>query len=422
MNAGVRMDFPEMLARLTTEQKILVLCSRLMLSAEKRRLAEHLFNGPVNWAELLRLSQRHLVTALVYRSLESGGLSQKIPAGIREQMRNSSTRNLARNMQKRTVLLAVLDRLESQGIRTVVLKGNALVHTIYRDESLRTFTDIDLLINRSGLDAGKRVMSGLGYRLASGIYPVSDELNEELGCEWTYVNQDGVIIELHWDLLDKQSPFTIDPAQLIERAVPFLLDGRRIYALTVEDELVHLCIHQFKHHWQRLRDLCDINEITVQTEVDWDSVLHRSHESSADKCLLYTLMLARNIMDAHVPGWVVEKLQCRVRPGIVSGSIFELIEKNFLSYGSPHGYWPVILVDSRKEKMKIIRDNTRKQIIGKDSAGERPGPGHKKKGSQEGRLLILRESLVSLLCYRPLLAQLLGSLLKNAAAAVGSWK
>lgn len=407
------MDIPEFIGNLTPEQQLLVLCSRLTLTAGQRRLAERLMSGPLNWEELLKLSQRHLVTALFYRNLENGGLSRMMPPDIHARMRDSATRNLAGNMQKRIVLLQALDRLEGEEIKTVVLKGSALVHTIYRDESLRTFTDIDLLIPRSRLEAAKSVMESLGYRLATGIYPVADELNEEHGCEWTYVNEDGVIIEMHWDLLDRQSPFTIDPAELIERAVPFLLEGRPVQALTVEDELVHLCIHQFKHHWQRLRDLSDINEITVQTEVDWDAVLKRSRQAGADKCLLYTLTLARNVMGAPVPRQIIAQLRQGVKPGVFSGSIYDIIEKNFLSYESPHGYWPVILVDGGKEKIRIIRDNTKKQM-GKARQEQLQG--------QAGgrRLPAIREGLGSIVGYRHLLAQLSGNLLRNTATIFGA--
>lgn len=405
------MNFNKFLAGLSPEQKILALCSRLTLTSEQRQLAEEILGGPVNWIELFNLSQRHLVTALLYRGLTSGGLDGNMPADIRKRMHDSAAKNLARNMQKRSSLLKILNRLERQDIETVVLKGNALVHTIYHDESLRTFTDIDLLIPRSSLPAAKAVMIELGYRLATGIYPVADELNEEQGCEWTYVDGDGVIVEIHWDLLDRQSPFSTDPAALIERSVPFLLDGRPVQALTVEDELVHLCIHQFKHHWQRLRDICDINEIASQTEVDWSAVLERSRESGADKCMLYTLMFAKDILDSPVPSPVIEQLWRRVNPGIAARSIFDLIEKNFISYKSPHGFWPVILVDSAKEQIKIIRDNTRKQL------GKNRGRTNQET-SGAPRLPVLREILASILSYRHLLAQLLGSLVKNTAATV----
>jgi hypothetical protein len=394
------------------EHEIITLSARTTLEDDERERLKYLISLRPDWNEIYSLASTHLVTPLLLRSLRATGTLESVPTDIVEPMVNSTMRNLAHNMQRSLELIRVLDALSSEEITAVILKGPALTNAVYHDESLRIYSDIDLLIERHELSRAKEIVAGLGYSLVRDNYSVADDLNEELGCEWTYYHPKAVL-EIHWNIVDKLSRFNINVQELIDRAVVFDMSGRQELMLSPEDMLLHLCIHQYKHHWQRLRDLCDIAEIARQysKDFDWRGFLTRSSSADADKSVYYTLLLAQHILDAPVPKWVLDSLDERTRKGVISRSIFSVIEKNVLSYTSPHGYWPVILADSFGERLGIIRHATGQQALERDE-NERIVPNTRKTGIA-GFWKKLTRTILSIFEYQRLLLQLAAALFRT---------
>ncbi len=391
-----------MMEFLTPEQKLLVTLSRVSLSSAQISNLEILLVQNIDWSKVYDLSIRHGVTPLVYQSLAKSKHLQNVPEDIRNQFRNTSLQNLARNMKRYTELEEILKKFESNGVRIVILKGAALAKNVYGDIGLRVFGDIDLLVNRDSLSTAISTMRDAGFALIPGHYPVPDHLNEELGCEWSFYNED-TVIEIHWNLIDTLAPFNLDPQELFRDAVSLQLDSMESLSLSPEYELLHLCIHQFKHHWDRLRDLCDINELIIshQNKFDWDKILEISRKANADKSVFFTLLLTKRIMDAPIPETALRNLCQRVNPGKLSWSLYRLIESNILAFEAPHGFWPVILVDGFSNKMKIVLDTIKSQ----DNSDQADKPLDSKKNSQSP-IRTFADTFHSILAYRKLLGQL----------------
>lgn len=397
------------------EHEFLVLCSRISLTPDQIDRAASLMKGPLDWSEIISLSTRHMVTPLVYENLCSIDLSDKLPPAVNEEMRNLTAKNLAQNMQKNTELCRVLDAFESKSIKTIVMKGPIISQTIYSNESMRVYGDLDLLISKKNLASAKETMLALGYSLVRDNYNFPDELNEDLGCEWNYYSQKAVI-EVHWNLVDTSTPFKINPDDLIDRAIELQFDGRTVLSLSFEDQLLNLCIHQFKHHWHYLRDLCDISEFVIKykTILDWDVLLKRSAATGADSCLFYSFLLVQHVFETPVPNHVMMRLEKHVSPGLIDKSIFELIEKNILAYETPHGYWPVILINGLKSKLANVLDTTLQQSATDNNEHHQPPASNKQRGFYKVASLVAG----SLFSYRKLLLQLGSLTLKNFVSQI----
>jgi len=213
------------LSHLPIEHELLIACSRTALTAEESLKIESLLKTSLDWQEFQSLARRHQVTSLVIHCLQNAGLDGMIPSEVRDKMRDFARANLARNLIRQMELNSLLDDFAATDIFAVVLKGAALSHLVYPNESVRVYADIDLLIPRERLNAAKSAMLDHGYSLVVDNYPVPDHQNEELGCEWTYVKESHVI-EIHWNIVDRLSPFNIVAKELLDRAVPFQLRER----------------------------------------------------------------------------------------------------------------------------------------------------------------------------------------------------
>lgn len=402
------------LTRLSPEHELILACARSSLDDRQTSKAEHLLLEPLDWSQLISLTNRHLVTPLVFHYLDSAGLSDALPRNIYERMRHFTVANLARNMQRYAELDRILDSFKVSSIPVVILKGAALAKTVYADVSLRQFGDIDVLIPRDRLASARQIMVESGYTLLKDNYPVPDYLNEELGCEWTYYNST-TVIEIHWNLLDLKAPFQFNPVGMIARSVPLQLDHHEALSLCPEDEIIHLCIHQYKHHWQQLRDLCDVAELLRYhgSSFDWDTTLARSSEVGADRCLYYTLLLSKRLLDAPMPDDILLALSRRVNPGIISKSFFDMIEKNALSFDSPHGLWPLLLVKGFSSKFQLIKETVSHQKTEPVEISEEPA--NNNKGLLQTPAQFFSQKFRSLMAYRNLAGQLIVNLTRNIA-------
>lgn len=395
------------------EQELAILCSRIGLNEHELIRVERLINTSMDWELFFKLCNHHVVIPLVYKNLRLTKYFDKVPRDISERMQSLIAANLALNMKRYSDLNEILDLFNKHKIHVLVLKGAALVQTVYRDISLRVFGDIDLLIHFDDLQDSKKIMSDLGYELLHGCYSVPDKLNEEFGCQWDY-KKTPTVVEIHWNLFEKRSPFKINPDELIDRSERFKIESRDAFTLGPEDSLIYLCIHQYKHHWTCFRDLCDVNEFTrtYSEKINWLDVLNRSDEINSDKCLYYTFSLAKHFLDTPIPEFVLSNLRERVKPSIIDHSIFNLIEKNIFTYNTPHGFWPVILVNGLKAKKKVVQETMQGKLPVDDS-----GASEELVTASRNRFKIL-QVLHSFFFYRKLTTQLGFILARNIYARV----
>jgi hypothetical protein len=54
---------------------------------------------------------------------------------------------------------------------------------------------------------------------------------------------------------------SLDPKSLWERLEPIDLVGTAVLGLPLEDVLLFLCLHGFKHGWERVGWICDVTEL-----------------------------------------------------------------------------------------------------------------------------------------------------------------
>jgi hypothetical protein len=144
--------------------------------------------------------------------------------------------------------------LISTGIPTIVLKGWALIPTVYQgDYGQRTFADIDLLVPPEDVERASQILRELGYCTLPEPWPgfVRRYGNNQSFQRPSDPGPFGQVfaIGLHWGLLDTPYYFKrVSVEALFERAHPLHVAGIHVSALSPEDHLVYSCGHQALHH------------------------------------------------------------------------------------------------------------------------------------------------------------------------------
>ncbi|MHB1380620.1 MAG: nucleotidyltransferase domain-containing protein [Thermoleophilia bacterium] len=320
---------------------------------------EGLIADTVDWAYVLKTAGKHGIAPLLYSMLSRSRLNGRIPADVFGSLRASYLTSLMKNKKLYQSLAVAYDRFSSESIELMLLKGGALGVNTYDDFGLRPFSDIDILVKKTHVPRCRELMESARFKVVLDAYwPVPDELNDELGCEWTYISEDSSVIELHWDLMPKITPFKLLPELYWEDAVPAEFEGRRALAMCPEDQLIHLCLHQFKHHWEHLRDLADVALVIDRhgDTIDWLKLCERSSQQHVERCVLHTLSLTRRILDITIPEAAFEELGRHYRAGVMARSLEDLIAANLLVNNMPRRFWELILVRGLRNRANIIRD------------------------------------------------------------------
>ncbi|MBD8071112.1 nucleotidyltransferase family protein [Bacillus sp. PS06] len=222
----------------------------------------------INWDLFLDLILHHRLYSYIYpRIFDKEEFVPQHVISILNQLYKQNTFKMLHISGE----LDFLNKIFSQNkIPLIVLKGPVLGKDLYGDISLRTSSDLDVLVPLKQLLQAETILEEKGY--------VKDDYINTILNDWkwrhhhvTYIHpKKGVKVELHWRLnpgLGKEPKFN----ELWSRKRVSALTKHPIYILGKEDLFLFLVMHGGRHGWSRLRWLLDIHQLLKQ-EVSWSFV------------------------------------------------------------------------------------------------------------------------------------------------------
>lgn len=227
--------------------------------------------------------------------MDTGGLRR----GTLNHGRGS--RCLFRNLVSLHVTDRILDALSAEGIRPILFKGAAFLHTCYRaDPGARPMNDVDLLVDSARIGTARGVLEGMGFVHCGQMsdlylrdYPVP------------------IYVDLQRDLWHLE-PRAMD--RFRERAIEVASEGRKYLVPEVTDHLILVVLHAAVHH-AALPEAWLLDGAGMlgnyPGEIDWDRFLRRLRWLDAEApALLYLSALAsRYPIAARIPGFVWDCLR-----------------------------------------------------------------------------------------------------------------
>lgn len=288
------------------EVELLLSCLRPCASTDKlTRLLEQ------DWDRVMRQAARHGVIPLFYQRLKDLSWGAAVPTSVMARLRENALQNALRNLLLHRELSTVLKAYEHDGIPVIVLKGAYLAEVVYADRALRTMLDMDLLVRATDLPRAETRLLEMGYsRLEQPDCEVNYATHHH---SQPFVKPGGVKIELHRAIGHTTGAFNIAVDGLWERATPVAIGGVEALTLAPEDLLLHLCLHaSFDHKFLfGLRPFCDLSAVIRhhRDHIDWEQVQYRARQWGVGKHIYLTLYLARELLDADVPGETLDTLK-----------------------------------------------------------------------------------------------------------------
>ncbi|NOX60921.1 MAG: hypothetical protein GXP42_03095 [Chloroflexi bacterium] len=257
--------------------------------------------------------------------------AERLPPLLSARLRLAARRTELRTRALLDALAEVLQMCNQQGAPALVLKGAYMAPAIYKNLSLRSMSDIDLLIEPHAFTQFQAIMKALGYE---GKHTDPQSGPGIVKHEWTYQRAnspkaaanpllfggESLFIEPHVSLTESWFGLKVGLTHDVwSRRVEWRLrdsSGRShlAYALCPEDALLHAAIHAIFHLLMgkaAFIQLYDIRRLLeVQVDLDFEALLATAlhPDVSASAHLLAALRLARDAYAAPVPRLWLERL------------------------------------------------------------------------------------------------------------------
>jgi hypothetical protein len=243
---------------------------------------------------------------LLYQNLREHGLQEPAMERFKEIYQLTWSQNQLRFHR----MAALLGSLHEAGIRTMVLKGAALVLHYYGDHGLRPMVDFDLLVPT------EQALAAIDLLARQGLQPIRRELaslTETSLSMWHgegFQGEGGQALDLHWHMLIECCYPGADD-DFWENARPLEVSGVPTCAPGPTDHLLHVCAHGAKYRvLPQFRWVADAMAILDSPEVaiDWARLVAQSVARRLILPLRYGLRYLYDTLEAPIPPATLEAL------------------------------------------------------------------------------------------------------------------
>lgn len=243
-------------------------------------------------ADLIEAARFHRLAPLVH--VAHRGSEPEVADLFREDRRRAMTTHLR--------ACAVLEQLGTilDGIPWATFKGPVYSEHAHPVPGLRTYNDLDVVVDPSRLREVSRLLLLAGWQVAD----YEDMLrNQSVPGEMHWISSPGVFVDLHWSMInmaERRRLFQVSVADLLERRVPVKLGTLHSWTLEPVDALVHACLHAALSGANKLIYLVDVDRLG-QRITDWDDVAVRAKEWQAQAQVALVLARTQHVLGSPFP-------------------------------------------------------------------------------------------------------------------------
>jgi hypothetical protein len=228
----------------------------------------------------------------------------EVPAATQKELRARSLAHLGSHARTLGALESIVPVLEALPGKYVILKGPVLADHVYARPHLRSYSDIDVLVEPRDV---RPLLAGLEQSGASVV-----------GRSWTEVASAGVsevsiamdrhiVIDLHWNAMGTPNArgLRFDTTALLERRRTVELGSGsgvavRVATLDPADQLVHLAAHAVISGFGPLRYAVDVDQALRHDPPTLDDLSDRLRETNTTLLLQVAVQRTRSVLGADV--------------------------------------------------------------------------------------------------------------------------
>ncbi|MGE3911772.1 MAG: nucleotidyltransferase family protein [Chloroflexota bacterium] len=287
---------------LTPALQFVIECARRSCGGSAHRIP-----SDPNWDDVLRHTEDQSLFAAVGAVLDTLPDRESGSDSRRQIQVRATVARMQRRLRQEPGMQRVLTVLADARCAPIVLKGPALAYSRYVQPEFRSFADLDILLPASEVERATQALLASGF----AINPETPLPGGHQHVPPLFAPQNEIVVELHHDVFEAESPFSPVVDEWRARAEPTTMLGHPIHVLSATDAVLHTCVHlSHGHTYLRypLRSLTDILALTLSGAVSWPDLVQRAREAQMSGAVVWPLAAARAWLKAPIPAPVFEQL------------------------------------------------------------------------------------------------------------------
>jgi hypothetical protein len=239
-------------------------------------------------------------------SLPQGSFDSTLAARIAGLQRQAAQRALRQTGQ----LLRILEILRLAGVNVMPYKGPAWAERLYGDVTLRSWADLDLLVTYEQVPRAREALLADGF-VDAGAYNTR-MVGKRRGV-WDQIAlsaaQQGVHVELHWEVALGMSARSLKPETLFERATTLNLLGQDVPTLSPADFILVNCLNGARDRWNSVERILGLAmEISSAPATMWPEALTVARTAGCERRVTTAVAHACRVLDVPIPTTVADAL------------------------------------------------------------------------------------------------------------------
>ncbi|CAG9620755.1 nucleotidyltransferase domain-containing protein [Sutcliffiella rhizosphaerae] len=272
----------------------------------------------MDWELFIDFSLHHRLFPILHQKVKN---ANKIPVHVRETLAIYYKQNAFRMLQLSAEMINFHKHFVEKEIPMLFLKGPNLAHDLYGNVSLRTCSDLDVLVPIDRLQDAEEILLNQGFEKDDYIQTILGDWTWRHH-HFTYIHKEKELkVEIHWRL-NPGPGYEPTFRQLWEHRRKSNLTKKPLYMLGKEHQFFFLVTHGARHGWSRLRWLFDIHQMLKQ-EIDWEMVLNIFKKHHYTKVGFQALLLARALFQSKMPIFA----ECKKSRKLAQSAIYYLERK-----------------------------------------------------------------------------------------------
>lgn len=290
---------------MSAEVELLTKCLGPTTERDLPNLVNWAESHEVDWDKLIGLARTHGIIAQVFLSLRP--IADQLPEETRRTLKRDYHVSIGRNVFVASELGRIIGLLRSEGIEVIPYKGPVLSDILFGQSAVRESKDIDLVVRRRDIRRARDVLLAGGYqqdvelseREETFLMGSRKESSYDLKLPYQSGKGKRLKVELHWRL-----PLTSDvPADWYwEDLESYNFNGETVSVFPMETLLLILLSHGFRHYWESLKWLSDIDLlIRGAKDISWDRFLSLSEKLGVRRVSAFGLLLSQSLLKTPLP-------------------------------------------------------------------------------------------------------------------------
>ena len=292
------------------------------------------FNGisDEEWVKLFEFARHQGVKILLYDLLQKNKI--EIPRNLTAKMKQICYSACAEDEKRKKQLKGIIRLFNDNEIAHILLKGSALISTVYEDSICRSMCDIDILVNDADAHKAYGMLIQDGYESYAGSAEEAEKFKAGFNQHYPQLKKAGFLpFELHTRISNASN---VNLEGIWRRSRILNMGNLETRVMCSEDLIMHIAFHNFLQHGAMgagLIGLYDICLIIRSTKIDWSVLkrLTRKGEYDNSKCLYLALYLVKKLLKENVN----EEFLTSIRPEAFPEGLIETV-MGFLFSGSSH--------------------------------------------------------------------------------------